>query len=217
MATRRAGRPPGPPSQQGREAILAAARELLGELGIARVTLREVAERAGVQPPLVNYYFGSKNELFEAIIEEVALGLRDRLEKIVDVEGTPEQRFRAFLSEMIHGLAEHPFTPQLMAEFVIFPDDERTDRFAREFGGPNIAALTRVLTEGIEQGRFRQVDPRFLVPAVLGTCVFYFLGAPGLRRLLDFEPLDPENVDRYADYAGNLLLNGLSLRGDGDA
>ena len=212
MTSRRPGRPPGPPGQKGREAILEAARDLLGERGIARVTLRSVAERAGVKPPLVNYYFGSKDELFEAIIEEVASGLVDRLQSIADHDGTPEERFRAFLSQMIHSLAEHPFAPRLMAEFVIFPDDERTDRFALEYGRPNIESLAQVVRDGVGAGVFREVPPRYLVPAVLGTCIFYFLGAPGLRRMLDFEPLDPQSVDEYAAHASELLLHGFAAK-----
>ena len=42
------------------------------EKGFPRVTLREVAERAGVKPALVHYYFEGKRGLVEAVIGEVA-------------------------------------------------------------------------------------------------------------------------------------------------
>lgn len=213
MSTRRPGRPSGPTGQHGKEAILEAARALLGELGTTRVTLRSVAERAGVRPPLVNYYFGSKDELFEAVIEEVAEGLRDQLVDIAQHEGTPEERLRAALAGLIRGLADNPFAPRLMAELVIFPDDERTERFVREFGGPNLAALTRIVEAGVAGGDFGSVDWHHLAPAIFGTCIFYFLSAPVLRRLLDFEPLAPQAVERYAQFAGDLLLHGIAAHG----
>jgi AcrR family transcriptional regulator len=49
-----------------REAILTAARELFGDLGYDRATLRAIAARAQVDAALVGHYFGRKEELFAA-------------------------------------------------------------------------------------------------------------------------------------------------------
>ena len=46
-----------------RRRILGATKELIAELGWARVTTRKVAERAGVNNALVHYYFGTKRAL----------------------------------------------------------------------------------------------------------------------------------------------------------
>jgi len=170
-----------------------------------------VAERAGVRAPLVNYYFGTKEELFDAVISEVGTRLRDRLQRIATDSETPEERFREFIDGVIGSMAADPFAPRLIAELVFFPDDERTDRFAREIGAPNLAALSKVLHDGIASGAFGEQDPRLLAPALLGACVFYFLGAPALRRILGIDPLDPTAVERYAAYVGELLLHGIAI------
>lgn len=52
-----------------REEILAAARELFGDLGYERATLRTIAARARVDPALPLHYFGSKQELFTAAMK----------------------------------------------------------------------------------------------------------------------------------------------------
>ena len=49
-----------------REALLRAARDLMGEKGLPQVTAREVAERARLNPGLVRYYFGGKHDLGKA-------------------------------------------------------------------------------------------------------------------------------------------------------
>jgi len=49
-----------------RETILAAARELFGDLGYDRATVRAIAAGAEVDPALVAHYFGRKEELFAA-------------------------------------------------------------------------------------------------------------------------------------------------------
>jgi AcrR family transcriptional regulator len=51
-------------SDRTRSAILAAAERLFGEQGYERTTVREIAERAGIDPAMVIRYFGSKDGLF---------------------------------------------------------------------------------------------------------------------------------------------------------
>lgn len=51
-------------SDRTREAILAAARHLFAKQGFEKTTVREVAERARIDPAMVIRYFGSKDGLF---------------------------------------------------------------------------------------------------------------------------------------------------------
>jgi AcrR family transcriptional regulator len=51
-------------SERTRGAILQAARELFGELGYERTTVRDIAARAAIDPAMVIRYFGSKDALF---------------------------------------------------------------------------------------------------------------------------------------------------------
>lgn len=52
-----------------RAEILDAARDLFGERGYDRATIRAIAERAGVDPALVHHYYGTKEELFVSAVE----------------------------------------------------------------------------------------------------------------------------------------------------
>lgn len=49
--------------------ILDVAEELFGESGLDRVSVRDITEEAGVSLAAVNYHFGSKEELIEAVFE----------------------------------------------------------------------------------------------------------------------------------------------------
>ena len=51
-----------------REALLVAAQALFGQRGFEATTLREIGERAGVDPALVARYFGSKADLYVAAV-----------------------------------------------------------------------------------------------------------------------------------------------------
>ena len=67
----------GAPEAKNRVVLLDAAEQLLLEEGYASVTSRRVAEKAGLKPQLVHYYFRTMDELFLAVFRRMAeAGLR---------------------------------------------------------------------------------------------------------------------------------------------
>ena len=66
--TRRRGRRPG--GEDTRAALITAAREVFAESGYDGATVRGIAKRAGVDPAMVNHWFGGKEGLFgEAVLQ----------------------------------------------------------------------------------------------------------------------------------------------------
>ena len=66
-AAGRTGRRRGQPHT--RQQILDAARELFAERGYAGTSMRAIGAAAGVDPALVHHYFGTKEELFRAVLD----------------------------------------------------------------------------------------------------------------------------------------------------
>ena len=52
-----------------RTLILSAAEQLFSEKGFEGTTVRDIAHMAGVNLAMISYYFGSKEKLFEALVE----------------------------------------------------------------------------------------------------------------------------------------------------
>ena len=65
--TRRIGRRPGKQDTRGR--ILSAARGAFARYGFEGATIRQIAATAHVDPALVHHYFGTKHDLFLAVLE----------------------------------------------------------------------------------------------------------------------------------------------------
>jgi TetR/AcrR family transcriptional regulator, regulator of biofilm formation and stress response len=91
-------------SERGRNtrgAVLAAAADLIGELGWGMVSTRAVAERAGVRPGLVHYHFASRRELLaEAATGRIAVSAGEGLAAL---EATPD--LRAGLTLLLESVA----------------------------------------------------------------------------------------------------------------
>lgn len=125
---RRRGRRPG--GADTRNALLAAARAEFAERGFDGATVRAIADRAGVDPAMVNHWFGGKDALFTAVME---LPVNPAVVIAEVVPGDPEHlgerivaRFLTIwdatgggpLSALIRSIASHETAALLMREFV---------------------------------------------------------------------------------------------------
>lgn len=72
-----------------RAAILLAAEKLFAEHGYHAVSIRQIAQEAGVPLALVGYYFGQKHELFHAIFAHWSGTIAERLALLAEVEAGP--------------------------------------------------------------------------------------------------------------------------------
>lgn len=153
----RPARPRGRPSRGVREAVLAAAEAILVEAGVARLSTKELAKRAGVAESSIFYHFGDRLGLLEAV---VATHLPSYKEAAGDVFGRAGQgSLRDNLVELLTGLEAfcRRITPILAA---VQSDGDLRARFADRAAdgiGPirGHAPLARYLTRERELGRVR--------------------------------------------------------------
>lgn len=204
------GRPVRPEAQAGRIALLAAAREVLAEKGVAGMTLRETASRAGVDPALAQYYFGSKAGLQAELIRQLTQGLRARIEEIASGEGTLEERMQGLMRAYAGAVISDPVAARLALERTLFPKRDDTDWFASDYVRPTIAAVRPLLEEATAQGEIRPSNPFFLFASFAGACLFFSVAGPGLGRVFGVEEITPDTRRAFADYLSQLFRRGLA-------
>lgn len=127
-ATRRRGRRRA--GEETRTALLSAARSAFAERGYDGATIRHIAERAGVDPAMVNHWFGSKDALFTASLD---IPLDPAVVFPEVLRGDPEQlgerlvtRFLTIwdatgggpMASLIRSVAAHDAAARMLREFV---------------------------------------------------------------------------------------------------
>ncbi len=80
-------------------ALIDAAAELFAERPSGRVTVREIAARADVNPALVYRYFGSKQNLMRAAMEQSQRAIAANLPQVTDVRHDATLLYRATMGE----------------------------------------------------------------------------------------------------------------------
>ncbi len=78
-----------------RNALLAAAQQLIQENGLDGFSLREVAKRAKVSPAAMYHHFGNKNDLLRSIATEAFGKLNQILQKTAEAHSNPLERIVA--------------------------------------------------------------------------------------------------------------------------
>ena len=91
-----------------RRRILETALDLFAAQGYEGASTRQIAEGAGVNLPAIQYYFGNKEGLYRAIIEDITAdtdrhmaSLAPRVQAALDAPETPREEFAALLCEML--------------------------------------------------------------------------------------------------------------------
>jgi AcrR family transcriptional regulator len=172
--------------QAREEQLIAAAAELIAERGLANVRVTDIAERAGMTPGHVTYYFPAKNELLMRAIRRSEDAFTQALELQVGAVDDPWQRLRTYLRL---AAADGPGDRGWLLWFEVWataPLDPDVARVHEELDAGSRDVLAGILRYGAQRGAFRLEDldrTALLLSAVIdGLSVQLTLGAAGLTR-----------------------------------
>jgi AcrR family transcriptional regulator len=192
VAGRRRGRRPS--GESTREALVAAARVMFVEQGFDGATVRAIAARAGVDPAMVNHWFGGKEGLFAAamqlpvdpaaLIEELLAGGPD---------GLGERIVRRFLS-----VWDASRGGPLIALIRSVSSHEQSATMVRQF-------ITRVLLGRLVRGL--DMDRPDLRAALCGSQI---VGLAMARYVVRLEPIASADADTLASAIGPTLQRYLT-------
>lgn len=137
-----------------KQAILLAAERLFAEHGYHGVSIRQIADEAGVPLALVGYYYGQKHELFHAIFEHWRHTIDERLALLAQVGELPaetqtlERVVRAFVEPVMRMRAspEGEYYAQLVARELAYRTPE-ADRVLSHYFDPMAHAFIDALLQ----------------------------------------------------------------------
>jgi TetR/AcrR family transcriptional regulator len=190
-----------------RDRIIAAAIDLFSERSFDGATTRDIAARAGVTQPLLNYHFRSKEELWQTAADS----LFDLLNRTLDER-----------TSGLRGVDEIISAKLLVREFITFsarnPQLHRIIMQESKADGPRMDYLVDRHVRPIFQRTtelFEALGRRGAVPPIPAVHLYYILtGAgptmfvlgPECRRLSSLDPSDDAVIEAHADAVCLLLF-----------
>lgn len=109
---------------EAKDRILKAAKELMDEADhLDTVTMRQIAQRAGVGVGLINYHFQTRENLLYTAIGEVMTGIMDAFRQAPPDSDTPKQRLKSMMSALCDAGARHEKEMRLGAQYQLMSGD----------------------------------------------------------------------------------------------
>lgn len=158
------------------EKIKEAARNVFMKKGYAATRTRDIAEEAGLNLALLNYYFRSKEKLFEIVMMEKVQKLFGIIAPILnDTSTTLEKKIEVAAGNYISMLMENPDLPL----FVMSEIRNNPDRFAGKIQAVKLIQESHFVKQ-IKEKR-PDINPLHFVISLLGMILFPFIAKPVLQ------------------------------------
>ena len=162
--------------------IIEAAEKLFHQKGKAGTSMQNIADEVGINRTLLNYYFRSKDLLFEAVFKRAMEKLVPNIVSIMNSDLKFSQFVHQMINIFIDTMLENPQIPIFILQ-ELSSNPERLPQIFRELGiNPEVAFL-KFEKEKIS-GELADIDPRQIIMNILSLCIFPFAARPVVTSLL---------------------------------
>jgi AcrR family transcriptional regulator len=151
-------------TEQARRAqIIAAATEVIVELGYPRASFTQIAKRAGLSSTgLISYHFAGKQELDTAIVSDIYARLTQHMTGIMDGASDPRQALIAYIEGLIDFMKREPFALRALVSIVMHGGVE----YDADSEHTAVSGISHILRWGQAAGLFRAFDIQVMATTI---------------------------------------------------
>lgn len=193
--------------------ILLAARAEFAEHGLGGARVDRIAERADVNKRLIYYYFGNKDKLFLAVLENAYADIREAENKLLLADMPPSLAIRRLTEFTWDYYIAHPeFLTLLNSENLHQGRHLAMSTRVRDTNSPLIQTLANILERGRKDGIFRGgIDPIQLYVSIAGMAYFYLSNNHTLSAIFGRDLMTPKAHQERLSHMTDVIL-GYVLR-----
>ena len=194
------------PEGTAEKRIKEAAKQIFLSKGFGGSRTREIALLAKANPALVNYYFRSKENLFEVVMLEMMGEFMQHIARVVNrTETSFEQKIEDLVMCYVELGRENPSLPL----FVL--NEMRKGHLGVSKHAKNMkkilqmGIMSKQLEECIKMKKYRKIEIAEVMMSILGYSVFPYIAAPLIQTMggmnaLDFQTIMNHRKKHIADW-----------------
>ncbi|WP_345766167.1 MULTISPECIES: TetR/AcrR family transcriptional regulator [Chryseobacterium] len=165
------------------ENILFAAEKLFAEKGFEGTSTREIAKAANVNISMISYYFGSKEKLYEKLVEyrmnEGQFFSKDILER---TDMNEWEKIARIVDQFTDRVRHHKCFYRIMQREQLHTQNPHIVEFLKQTKIGFIAVYSKILEIGLEKGIFTKNPPIYLLHSTVSGTLFYASNAKEMYK-----------------------------------
>jgi len=167
------------------ERIKAAARKVFHQKGFAGTRTRDIAEEAGINHAMLNYYFRSKEKLFEMVMMETMAQFFKGVNLMLNDEKTSlDEKIDLIVSNYVDLLLKEPELPTFILNEVR-PNPQAFVEQNPIKEALTHSVLTRQYAEAVARGEITEPNLMQAILNVIGLVIFPFIAKPILTSIIN--------------------------------
>jgi AcrR family transcriptional regulator len=197
--------------ERTRQTILASATAEFARYGLGGARVDRIAQRARANKRMLYYYFGDKEGLFLAALEDRYAHIRNAERGLALEHLDPREALKRLVQFTWNYFLEHPeFLTLLNSENLHQGRHVRSSKRVPQMHSTLVETLRTVLRKGEAQGLFRKgVDPVQLYISIAGEGYFYLSNRYTLSRIFGRDLMAPRALAGRARHITQMILNAL--------
>jgi len=198
-------------AQATRDGILKAATQVFAQYGFDGGSVEKISRAAKSVDRMLYYYFGNKEGLFMAVIEDMYRQMNEAESKLDLNTDEPVQALKDVIDFVLHYYRRHP-------EFVTLLNTEnlhmgrhivRSER-AAQYSSPAIDVIRRILETGVRQKLFRpDLVARDVYLLIVSTGYFFMSNRYTLSAFMGEDLQSPQAVQHWQDFVTDTVLRAV--------
>lgn len=192
-------------SEKTRAEILQIALELFSIYGFAAVSLREIAEKAGVNHAMIRYHFGNKEALWRASATFLFERINEEVWSLKIDGGTIREQLKTYVRHYIRYCARHPEHARLLLQEFVSASD-RLKWVAETYIRPAHERTLKLVKIGALQEGLEHIDPVTLLYMIVSLAQMPYLVTAELQFTHNRDALSAEAIEAHADAVVALLF-----------
>ncbi len=194
--------------------LLAVASEVFAESGYSGARVDEIAERTRTTKRMIYYYFGGKEQLYLAVLENAYRGIREAEQRLRVDHSDPVEAIRR-LAELTfdHHIAHDEFIRLVSIENIHRGEFIRQLRELPQLSAPATSLLDGILQDGRASGVFRDDVTALDVHLVISSyCVFQVANRYTFGYLFDVDLTETSQRAHLRRMIGDVVVGWLTGR-----
>ena len=169
-----------------KQTIIESALKLFIAKGFEGTSVREIASDAGVNVAMINYYFVSKEKLFESVVEYRASFLQGIFTELVNnTKLTPIEKIDIVIDQTIERKFSNSEFHHLLHRELSLEHRPQLRNAISDILLKNMKQVKKIIQNGIKDGVFKPVDIELTLTTMLGTIHYLLTSDTMCRKILD--------------------------------